>query len=644
MEINHVTEKQITENQTTENRINENQISENQRNEIKMDEREKKETEPTELKSSELKSSEITTSEPDAVEVGNAAGKTSGKKLGEKMKGLLDSLIQNVFMKYTVTVISVVLATLLASVLIDTGEMSQDTEDVLMRMMIFLWIFATATLTVEEYLNKKLVPKMIGFVAGVVYAGYFVFLTEYNESTIFGMDAEIFLGFAGIYYSLLIATLLIMSVYHMYRTSGLSLSQYSISAVANVAQTTIVYSLFAGGIAIVVAIFNVLIFDTDEFLVRLELFLAGGIFLPAQLLAISKVSDKVGKFMRGVVRNVLLPLLLAAFVIIYLYIFRILFSWELPSNEVFMILSFVFVLGMPIWTMAGHNKEKLLGKINAWLPVAFLPFILLQCICIGIRFYHYGYTPERYYACAFIAFEIIYVCLYLIKKGKYVHWIFPTACILLFVTFACPFVNADYLGVLAHRGVVEDALEKGLDNLTTNEAKELEDSYRVIFRECGAEGEKYLQSQLGVDAERLYDWYYDYEPINEEELLHGELFYCYANYDLYELEISEYNRIIRVCCDAGDGEEEVLENGSELVFIQWNQSENCWTVDLSEWLDNGIMYYVDSMPHDFKGYLSTNYIVEVNEQYDLFIENIYLQSYEDGYIEYVEIEGYLLEK
>ena len=575
-----------------------------------------------------------------AAEEGNKIPK---KKLGEKMKGLMDALVQNVFMKYTVTVISVVLATILAAVLIDTGEMSEKAEDILVNMEMFLWIFATGSLAAEEYLNKKTVPRIIALAASAVYAGFFVFLLECTDTTIFGMDAELFIGFAGLYYVVAISSLLIMSVHHMYRASGLSLSEYCISAVANMAQTSIVYSLFAGGIAIVVAIFNVLIFDTDTFLLRLELFLAGGIFLPALLLAISKVSDQVGKFMRGVVRNVLLPLLIATFVIIYLYIFRILFSWELPSNEVFMILSVVFALGLPIWTMAGHNKEKLLGKINAWLPVAFIPFILLQCICIGIRFYHYGYTTQRYYACALIVFEIIYVCLYLIKKGKYLQWIFPAACVVLFVTIACPFLNAEYIGVMAHRSVVEDALDKGLENLTAEEENKLEDSYFIILRECGAEGEKYLQTELGEDAETLYDWYFSYDSVTEAESLHGELLYFSGSQSMYELDVREYSRIIRVSC-----EEIYTEDGAEyngvLSFTSWEEDEHSWNLDLETWLDNGIDYFVNSTPNNFADYLGENNIVEVNEQYDLWVSSVYMRCYEDGYIEYIDIDGYLLEK
>jgi len=231
----------------------------------------------------------------------------------------------------------------------------------------------------------------------------------------------------------------------------------------------------------------------------------------------------------------------------------------------------------------------------------------------------------------------------LIKKGKYLQWIFPAACVVLFVTIACPFLNAEYIGVMAHRSVVEDALDKGLENLTAEEENKLEDSYFIILRECGAEGEKYLQTELGEDAETLYDWYYSYDSVTEAESLHGELLYFNGSQSMYELDVREYSRIIRVSC-----EEIYMEDGAEyngvLSFTSWEEDEHSWNLDLETWLDNGIDYFVNSTPHDFDDYLGENSIVEVNEQYDLWVSNIYMRCYADGYIEYIDIDGYLLEK
>ena len=64
----------------------------------------------------------------------------------------------------------------------------------------------------------------------------------------------------------------------------------------------------------------IIIFDTDDFILRIEALLACGLYIPGLILAFSKVKEEIGKFLCVVVKYVLMILAMAAMVIIYLYI------------------------------------------------------------------------------------------------------------------------------------------------------------------------------------------------------------------------------------------------------------------------------------------------------------------------------------
>ena len=98
---------------------------------------------------------------------------------------------------------------------------------------------------------------------------------------------------------------------------------------------------------------------------------------------------------------------------------KIVILWKIPSNQVYRILSVLFIFSVPIWTMVNYyNKEKdIFQKINNILPYAFIPFIILQIYSITIRIISSGFTPFRYIGVLLILLEIIYFIIY-IRKTK----------------------------------------------------------------------------------------------------------------------------------------------------------------------------------------------------------------------------------
>ena len=150
------------------------------------------------------------------------------------------------------------------------------------------------------------------------------------------------------------ACLGLASLYHMYRRLKDPFEAYCLKTFFGLIRTSVVYGLFAAGLAMIIFIFDTLIFHTHSFIERVEIFLAGSIYVPAMLLVLSVKKGGVGRFSKG--------------------------------------------------------------KIAAFLPVIFIPCILLGGWSILIRIRENGFTPSRYFGLAVVIFELIYMVLYLLQR------------------------------------------------------------------------------------------------------------------------------------------------------------------------------------------------------------------------------------
>ena len=511
----------------------------------------------------------------------------------KKMKNLYKTLKENVFLKYPVTICNIWIASLLTAVVVDF-PFEQVYYDRFMKITIFFWIFAAGNLLVEELFDKyKKLVRLIGFILSAAISGFFIYMSSIEQEYIFGIEKDIVMTFIAKLLVCYLTWIAMFCVFKMYQKSEVGFEKYCLSVFGSTMRTTIVYGIFALGLAIIILIFNVLIFDTDDFILRIETLLACGLYIPGMILAFSKIQYEIGKFLRVVVKYVLLILEMTAFLIIYIYIAKLVISWDLPSNEVFPILSWLFVCGLPIWTVAMYFKEDKLGKIASILPYIFIPFIILQMICIGLRIQEYGLTQERYVCCYLIVAEIIYLILFSIKKRKYLPTIFLVAAILVSTFCLAPIINCDTMVYLSQKSRFETLMEKAEsgNELTDQEIRKVLGAYREI---------KYLEKGDAY-VKQLPSSYH--EMIDEFEASCTDLSYDYHDYSYvncgwdteeFGLDVSNYKTIYVVTLHENDyGEESV--NLSDIVFEVHGEEKS---IDLSEFSAKAREY--DEEGHDGK--------------------------------------------
>ncbi|MCR5800391.1 MAG: DUF4153 domain-containing protein [Lachnospiraceae bacterium] len=438
-------------------------------------------------------------------------------KFSDKIKKAALSL-KGIFTDYPVTLGAVVLAAFLGAIIIDVDF---DTE-IIERIIVFLLCFAGETLLVEEFFARKVKLRIIGYAVAIFPAVFYTYVLEIFDSkaeTFLGMDVDKAMEVIGNWYIVFYAVLAALTILHICKRLGCSFEKYCLSSFFAIMKTTLVYGIFAGGLAILVLIFDELIMDTGEFLSRIELFLAGGIYVPAMLLAVTDKRGEIGKFARGVVLLVFEPLLMAALVIIYIYIVKIFVTSDVPSNSVFSIITFLFVAGLIIWTLVIglEDRNSKLAVIGGYLPFVFIPCIFLQIWSLAIRIGEYGYTVSRYVGVILIIFELIYMILFTVRKvfkKDLVAYILIAAAALAFVGLIMPGVNSNDVIIRSQLKRLE-----GLDIDKMFNSQKISDEARSICRvlkyDCGYKGKKALESmyteeQLNEIFEGSYEDVYRY--------------------------------------------------------------------------------------------------------------------------------------
>ena len=557
----------------------------------------------------------------------------------EKKHAFIDKLklavlkIGSVFKDYPVTMGCIVVIAAIAAVIIDCDF---DT-DLCEKIILFLAAFAVQALFTEEYFAKKPAARIAGYVIAAPISAFLVYLANFKGEEFLGMPKdkadEIFIYIYISYFVCLICA----SLYHMYKRQQETFESYCLKTFCGLIQTTVVYGLFAGGLAIIVLIFDNLIFDTDAFLGRVEIFLAGGIYVPALLLVLSGKKPEVGKFVKICVLYVLEPMLILAMAIIYIYIIKIFVSDNIPSNSVFGIISCLFATGMVIWTLAcGIGEDNFFCRAAKILPFVFIPCIILQAWSILIRIGDYGFTPQRYLGVMIVIFELIYMVFYFIRtvwKKDSVALIMWVAALMVVIGLIVPYLN--------YASVCVRSQSKRLEGITVNE--QLKDSelagtagsaFRSLIYDCGWRGEEAVDEMFTASEQDILRSCY-----SSSNTYHQNKYYLDGNTDVISFDISEYRLITKVNGSSRDPESAEFDLKSDYQTVI--------TADLSQLIRDVKDYgRKRSVSSDYFTFDLDDYgVIVLDEKHDLKLTSFSTTYNSDNdELEYMSINGYLLEK
>ena len=337
-----------------------------------------------------------------------------------------------------------------------------------------------------------------------------------------------------------LATVFGLTLFFFYKRSKESFETYLAKAFCGIMKAELVYGIIAIGMLLIIWAFDTLIIDTSDIdlIERIEILIVGLVQFPCAVAGLSKTEGSIGKFAKVVLSYVFTIMTAIAFVIIYIYIIKILVTWSFPSNQVFTILASLFCTGVIIWTMAQGCCDEVLVKPLKIMPLLYIPFIVLQIMCLMMRVSELGFTAKRYFGLALIIAEIIYFIIYiiaLIKKNNITYLCIFIIIIGSYLVYLVPGVNVDSVVTASQKKAIE-AYISNMDSSATQ--KKAGEAFRTIEYEGGFAGQRYLKTLTKEQKEKIEDYRDDSSYSS-----YDDYFYVDAEAKLAPYDIAKYDKL-----------------------------------------------------------------------------------------------------
>lgn len=567
------------------------------------------------------------------------------KKFIEEQK----SDIRTLFLNYILTLISVAMLTIVFFINLQIEKHLNLIDN----MMLFLCTFIFGNLFIETYFvnnddNKK--KPVIFYIINAIFSLIWTLIGYYdnNIANLFDFPDLYFLNIYKLF-TVYLMTLLFLTIYKLVKKSGLSFDTYLARVVFGLLKTWGLFFVMYLAITMLLSIFDSLIMNIDywDAFESIAVLLCGFVCFPYSLIAFTDTKEDNSKFTKGLINFALMPVVIIAFLIIYLYIIKILLNWNIPSNEAFEICLNLFIFGAPVWYFSyGFIKKNaelkseelnLYGKIVKNIKYAYIPFIILEIISIGIRIYNYGLTEQRYLAVAAIVFQILYVfwdiIQKLLKKDIKDETLILVALFIIIFICICPGLNVDKLPVIIQQARFEEAIE--------NE-KYADASEAYFYLKYTDYGEKYLAEKFSLKEREEYEKiFYECEDESEQNSYkYNKHYYISVPYDkkLNGINISGYTNLYPFVFN-GEYDRVYSEYELENFTIKYENNSAVLNVDITsiiEFTKDNSDTYGSSQSMDYQYIkLSDNCCVIVESMN--FKYNSYSEEIRDLYI-----EGYVL--
>lgn len=549
-------------------------------------------------------------------------------KIKEKLKAIPE-LVKKIFEKFPLTILAIVLFTIFTAIVIDTKFIEPEIYRNIMSFIIYL---VPGTLLVESWFEKTDIKKIISYIVVAIIS---VVLVIFQNNYLYTKSIDSILWKILVCYVL---TLCILSVYFLSKKSNKDFTEYVVKVFINVVKTSIIYGVLAIGISIVSAIFVYLIWEKIGYslVVKLEIILLGFYYIPKLIYCLVDVDGEVNAFFKGLIKYALTTLLVISFVIIYMYIIKILILRDMPKNQIFRILSALFIIGMPIWTMMQYFKdESFWYKISLKLPIAFIPFILLQIYTIGIRILDNGFTPLRYICVALIIFEIIYILIYSFKKEK-IEILLLIFNAIIIISLIVPGINMFKISNISQAQNLK--IFKNKSEYTEEEKEKIYGAY--VYLNNSKDGEEYINKILDEEDIQEIKLFKKSTSIKKD----SNTEYIQASFNDEKIDIEGYSDLYIISTNERSINTNIEKTFSN-VELECQYSNYSVTANLSDEFENYIDTYMDLGRDGLKEYFESNNEIEIDDDKKIIITSFYLNYNEDlELVKNYSIKGYLLEK
>ena len=416
----------------------------------------------------------------------------------------------------------------------------------LQRLEFFIaYYFPSAALLVTAFtLDREANPTkpLNRFIAPLIYVAWLAFCSITAYFIPFSISNNIMLG-------TLIATIIVVTATLAFRHSKDDREFWRLIMGAIIAAVVagIGAGIFFGGLQLLLigveTLFGISFYSeiTLDIIIVCSMFICPVVWL--QMLPSLTPNDertiKMPRFLGGLLHFLFMPLVGAYLITLYVYLFKIVFTWELPEGMVSYLvtalmagtIAILFCL-YPTRFEEGHRFDKLVAR---WLPILTLPLLILMTVGIVRRFSDYGLTMPRLYVLTFNIW-CYGVCLWLVKcKGSRVIWIPVSFATILLLTSVGP-QNYSNLAKVWIKHDIRTAL-KG-KKLPLNERE-----YDQLFKSKAPEMQRVLAQLSYISS------YYNEDDVSDilDSTAYGRR-YDYADADTVQTEdLSVYDDNFHAC-------------------------------------------------------------------------------------------------
>lgn len=225
----------------------------------------------------------------------------------------------------------------------------------------------------------------------------------------------------------------------------------------------------------------------------------------------SKLELVYPKGLKLFVQYVLIPLVSIYILILYMYLIKIVFQWELPNGWVSnLVLSFSIagILSLLLlYPIRNDADQKWILAYSKGYYIALIPLIVLLMISIGTRISEYGVTVPRYFVATLGVWLSGIVLYFLFSKAKSIKMIPVTLCGIALVTSFGPigaFAVSERSQLGRFNEILSEAGRIDPDGQVLDTGSELEFSQRkelssVVFYIIETHGVDVLQDHFKTD-------------------------------------------------------------------------------------------------------------------------------------------------
>jgi len=417
-----------------------------------------------------------------------------------------------VWNRFPIATILLLALTVLLGVCVEKDDITK-TEGVLIYFFsVGFLLDCVITLWCEDGVDKKLYYVGKGFIL-LVWAAYclrLIFVDEIPTDNIGFLIGNATLIVCFILFFPIVPFLRECDDVKMWHFTGKILAAFLISCV-------VAFLLCGGLILLLVGIIELFQFNpSDEVLVTICILC--GLLIPG-LLFLSLIPYKeqknyhfteIPKVFRTIVVYVLLPLLGLYMLILYIYAFYILFTFELPKGMLSVLVTIVMVgylLCYFVLYPSVKDSDSMLSKLlTRWIPIAIFPLLVLMSVGVVRRFMDYGITAPRLYLLTLLLWYYAVCIFVLIYRQRPFTRIVLSFALLFIITSAHPF-NYYYIS----------------EKIITRQIQRVFDQYNLELPLSSiSEVKMVLTEYVGEnEAQKIYDkiWYvrdtYGYDAISQ---------------------------------------------------------------------------------------------------------------------------------